>query len=235
MASSINLQAVITWVQTILRQQPLNVTNLEPGLTFANLVMQRVLGPPMRWRFNRGNVSWAISQAGGTDYAVTIPDLLWPEDYWLVNAGGTTQPVEGRVHLPKSASIDRPGEICPVYDDNEGNITMRCNTIPDAPYTAFMDYQRKAKLLTSFGSTFGPVPDEFSYIFQRLYLAMSGQLVGDPRAAAWSQEGVAALLGAQNGLTLQEIAIFLAQWDRLINSLQNNQGLQKIGIAGIAK
>jgi hypothetical protein len=235
MAVTINLQAVITWVQTILRQQPLNVTNMEPGLTFANLVLQRVLGPPMRWRFNRGNVSWAISQAGATDYAISIPDLLWPEVYWLVNAAGTVQPCEGRVVLPKSATVDRPTEISPVYDDNAGTITMRCNTIPDANYTAFMDYQRKAKLLTSYGSTFGPVPDEFSYIFQKLYLAIAAQLVGDPRAAAWSAEGVAALLGAQNGLTVQEIAIFLAEWDRLLNSLANSTGMQKFGIAGLAR
>jgi len=235
MAVSINLQAVITWVQTILRQQPLNVTNLEPGLTFANLVLQRLLGPPMRWRFNRSNASWPITQAGGTDYVVQIPTLLWPEVYWLVNGAGTVQPCEGRVVLPKSATVDRPTEISPVYDDNQGNITMRCNTVPDGSYTAFMDYQKKAQLLTSYGSTFGPVPDEFSYIFQKLYLAMAGQLVGDPRAGAWLAEGVAALLGAQTGLTVQEIAIFLAEWDRLINSLANNSGLQKLGIAGLAR
>ena len=235
MGVSINLQSVITWVQTILRQQPLNVTNLEPGLTFANLVLQRLLGPPMRWRFNRGNVGWAISQAGGTDYVVSIPTLLWPEAYWLVNAAGVVQPCEGRVVLPKSATVDRPTEISPVYDDNQGNITMRCNTIPDANYTAFMDYQQKAQLMTSYGSTFGPVPDEFSYIFQKLYLGIAGQLVGDLRAGIWSQEGTAALLGAQNGLSVQEIAIFLAEWDRLMNSLANTSGLQKLGIAGIAK
>lgn len=235
MAVTINLQSVITWISTILRQQPLNVTNLEPGLTFANLVLQRVLGPPMRWRFNRGNVSWAISQAAGTDYVVLINDLLWPEDYWLIDGTGTAQPVEGRVHLPKSASVDRPGEICPVYDDNAGNITMRCNKVPDGNYTAFMDYQRKAPLMTSYGSTFGPVPDEFSYIFQKLYLAIAGNLVADPRWPAWANEGIAALLGAQTGLTMQEIAIFLADWDRFINSLANSQALQKLGAAGLGR
>lgn len=235
MAVTINLQAVITWVQPLLRQQPLNVTNLEPGLTFGNLVLQRLLGPPMRWRFNRANASWAISQGGGTDYVVVISDLLWPEVYWLTDANGIVQPLQGKVVLPKSASIDRPGEVSPVYDDNAGNITFRFNKVPNANYTAFADYQRKAQLLTSYGSTFGPVPDEFSYIFQKMYLALAGQLVGDPRAPLWTQEGLASLFGAQTGLTVQEIAIFLGEWDRLINSLQNSAALQKLGAAGWAK
>jgi hypothetical protein len=235
MAVTVNLQQVITWVQTVLRQQPLNVTNMEPGLTFANLLLQRMLGPPMRWRFNRGNATWDISTGGGTDTVVSIPALLWPEVYWLVDDEGTVQPLEGSVALPKSATIDRPTLVAPQYDDNAGNITMRTNTVPDSDYTAFMDFQQKAPIMTSYGSTFGPVPDEFGYIFQRLYLAMGGQLIGDPRTLMWSQEGVAALLGAQTGLTMQEIAIFLSEWDRFMNTLANNQGLQKLGIAGLAK
>lgn len=235
MAVTINLQSVITWIQTVLRQQPLNVSNMEPGLTFANIILQRILGPPMRWRFNRNNVSWAISQAGGTDYSVAIATLLWPEVYWLVDVAGVVQPIEGRLALPKSATVDRPSQVAPQYDDNAGNITMRLNSVPDADYTAFMDFQQKATLLTSYGSTFGPVPDEFSYIFQKLYLGVAASLVGDPRAPQWSAEGVAALLGAQTGLTAQEIAIFLGEWDRFMNTVANSQGLQKLGIAGLAR
>lgn len=235
MAATINLQAVINFVCTLLKQQPLNVSNMEPGLTFANIILQRILGPPMRWRFNRSTVNWPVTQAGGTDYTIAIADLLWPEVYWLVDANNIVQPVQGRLCLPKSAAIDRPGEIAPQYDDNQGNITMRLNTVPDGAYTAFMDYQKKAPLMTSYGSTFSPVPDEFSYVFTKLYLAVAAQLVGDARAAGWSQEGVAALFGAQEGLTAQEMAIFLGQWDRMMMSLANSQGLQKLGVAGLAK
>lgn len=235
MAVTINLQSVVTWVQTILRQQPLNVTNMEPGLTLSNLVLQRAVGPPMRWRFNRGNVSWAISQGGGTDYVVSIPTLLWPEVYWLVDEDGIVQPCEGVLALPKSATVDRPSLVAPQYDDNAGNITMRMNSTPDGAYTAFMDFQQKAPLMTSYGSKFGPVPDEFSYIFQKMYLGLAAQLVGDPRAASFSAEGVAALLGAQTGLTAQETAIFLKEWDRLMMTLASSQSMQKIGAAGIAR
>jgi hypothetical protein len=235
MAVTVNLQQVITWIQTVLHQQPLNVSNMEPGLTFANLLLQRMLGPPMVWRFNRSNATWAISTAGGTDTSVAIATLLWPEVYWLVDSNGIVQPLEGAVALPKSATQDRPTLVAPQYDDNAGNITMRTNTVPDANYSAFMDFQKKAPIITSYGSTFGPVPDEFGYIFQRLYLAMAGQLIGDPRTQAWSQEGVAALLGAQTGLSVQAIAIFLGEWDRFMNTLANSQALQKLGAAGLAK
>ena len=181
MAVTINLQSVITWVQTILRQQPLNVTNMEPGLTFGNIILQRILGPPMRRRFNRNNVSWTISNAGGTDYSVAIATLLWPEVYWLVDGGGTVQPLEGKLALPKTATVDRPSQVAPQYDDNAGNITMRLIRYRTPITRHSWIFSRRQNSSRATGSTFGPVPDEFSYIFQKLYLSVAGQLVGDPR------------------------------------------------------
>ena len=67
MACTKTIQDSVNWVATILKQQPLNVSNWEPGLTFANLVLERVLGPPMKWRFNRGNLNFPITTAGGRD------------------------------------------------------------------------------------------------------------------------------------------------------------------------
>lgn len=245
MAVTLNLQNTINWAQPLIKQQPLNVSNMEPGLTCANMVLQRILGSPFIWRPNRGNASFTASNADGTDYVVVISDLgrIEPEGMWLVDSTGTIQPLEGAQCLPKSATVDRPRSISPQYDDNTGNITFRLNTIPDigtgdvpgGPYTVNMDYQRKAPLMTSFGSTFGPMPDEFSYIFNMLFLAFAGQLASDPRAFAWSSQGVAALLGAQKGLKAQEIAIFLGEWERAMQTMASSQGMEKLGQAGLAK
>jgi hypothetical protein len=238
MAVTLNLQNTITWTQTLIKQQPLNVTNMEPGLTCANMVLQRVLGAPFVWRFNRANTSFTALNADGTDYAVAIGDLGRIETQWLLDNTGTIQPLEGAICLPKSATVDRPRQLAPQYDDNAGNITFRLDVVPDlesGPYTVFIDYQRKAQLMTSYGSTFGPVPDEFSYVFNMLFLAFAGQLTGDARAFAWGSQGVAALIGAQKGLKAQEIAIFLGEWERAMQTMASAQGMEKLGQAALAK
>jgi hypothetical protein len=125
--------------------------------------------------------------------------------------------------------------MAPVYDDNAGNITFRFDAIPDASDTVFVDYQRKAPVATSFGSTWAPLPDEFGYIYNQLFLALAGNLVSDPRAPLWSQYGVAALLGAQTGLSAQAIAIFVGDWDRTMQTLARAQDTIKTGMAGLAK
>lgn len=238
MGVTLNTQNTINWATTIIKNQPLNISNWEPGLGFLNIVLQTMLGAPFVWRFNRKNVSFGISNAGGTDYVVVIADLGRIESMWLVNAAGNVQPLEGAVELPKTATVDQPTQMAPVYDDNAGNITFRFNSIPDTqggPYTVFIDYQAKAAQLTSYGNTFSPVPDEFAYVFNMLFLGLAGNLANDPRAQLWGTKGIAALLGAQKGLQAQEIAIFLGEWQRAMNTIASSQGLEKAGMAGLVR
>ena len=238
MAVTLNLQNTINWAQPLIKQQPLNVSNMEPGLTFGNMVLQRVLGPPFSWRFNRGSANFAIQNSGGSDYSVAILNLGWIEDEWLEDANGVYYPLEGAIALPRASTADRPRQIAPQFDDNAGNIVFRFNTIPDTeggPYRAFVDYQKKAPLIQSYGDTFAPIPDEFSYIFNMLFLAFAGQVASDPRAAYWGTQGVAALLGAQKGLKIQEIAIFLGEWDRAMQTTASAQGMEKLGQAALGR
>jgi len=235
MSCTKTIQDSVTWVSTILKQQPLNVSNWEPGLTFANLVLGRTLGPPMKWRFNRGNASFVINTAGGTDYVEAISDLGWIEKQWLVSASGQIFQLEGAQSLAKTTSSQRPRTMAPVYDDNAGNITFRFDAIPTAAEIVYLDYQRKAPVATSYGNTWAPLPDEYGYIYNQLFLALAGNLVSDPRAPMWSQMGVSALLGAQQGLTMQEIAIFVGEWDRLMQTLAKSQEMVKAGMSGLTK
>lgn len=235
MSCTKTIQDSATWISTILKQQPLNVSNWEPGLTYANLVLARVLGPPMRWRFNRGSMSFTISAGGGTDYVVTVGDLGWIEKMWLLDANGNIHQLEGAQALAKSTTSGRPRTVAAQYDDNAGNITFRVDWLPNAAYTVVIDYQKKAPVTSSFGNLWAPLPDEYAYVYNQLFLALAGNLVSDPRAPFWSQLGVSALLGAQQGLTMQEIAIFVGEWDRLMQTLAKSQDATKAGAAALTK
>lgn len=235
MATTRTVQDTITWASTILKGQNLYVNNMEPALTISNMVLERVLGPPMRWRYNRGNVNFGISVAGGTDYSVAISDLGWIEKQWLLAADGTIHALEGAEALAKTTNSYRPKTMAPVYDDNAGNITFRFDAVPNASDTVFVDYQRRAPLITSFGSGWGPIPDEYGYIYNKLFLAAAGNLTSDMRAPLWAQEGVSALLGAQQGLTAQAIAIFLGEWDRAMRTLAASQDMGKLGAGALGR
>ena len=235
MASGKTLQDTMTWVGTLIKGQPLTVTNMEPALTFGNLVLGRGLGPPMKWRFNRATINFPISAAGGTDYQVAVGNLGWIEEQWILDSAGVIHKLEGMQSLPKTTSSYRPGKMSPQYDDNAGNITFRFDAIPTANDTVYVDFQQKAPLMTSPGSTWAPIPDEYGYIYNKLYLALAAALVNDARAAQWSAEGVSALLGAQKGLTAQERAIFLMQWDREMQTLASSQDMGKLGTQALAR
>lgn len=219
----------IVFCTTIIKNQRLNVNGQEPGLTIGNIVLQRMIGPPCRWRFNRANFSIPINTAGGTDYQVSVPTLGFIEDQWLMDANDKVHELKGAVSLPKFSSKKRPTEVAPQYDDNAGNITFRFNSIPDQPYTAYFDFQQKAALITGWSNPWGNVPDEFSYIFNKGYLALAGLLVNDARFPIWEKDFAAGVLGAQDGLDEQAKAIFLGQWANDMRSVARSQAAGQAG------
>lgn len=212
MASTLNLYNAIAFVSPYIKAQRLNVNNMEPGLGMGNIILQRMLGRPCVWRFNRATLTINLSAAGGTDYAVALSNLGSIETQWITDANGKDWQLNGALSLAKVSASGRPTKMAPQYDDNAGNITFRFNRVPNANLTAYIDYQMKAQLLTSYASNFAPVPDEFAYIFYTLYLAWAGQLVNDARFPMWMKEGISMLLGAQGGLDEQSRAIFVGEW-----------------------
>ena len=232
MALTQNVMNSVVFAQTLIKGQRLNVNGQEPGLTMANLVLQRVLGPPAVWRQNRATLSIPITALGGTDYQVSVPRLGRIETQWLTDANGLVHELEGAVTLAKVSASKRPTKVAPVYDDNAGNVTFRFNAVPNAAYTAYFDYQQKAQLITSWASPWGVVPDECGYIYNMLFLGLAGQLVNDARFTIWIKEGVGAWLGAQDGLDEQAKAIFLGQWLSDTRSAARSQGAVQGGVAG---
>ncbi len=208
---SITVQDAVNYVKTLIKNQRLNISNYQPGLTSANITLQRILGPPFAYRFNRFNFSIPITAAGKTDYQVSLPTLGFMEEMWLEDSSGTIYAIEGRTDLRKSSSSQRPQLVAPVYDDNQGNITFRFDYVPDQNYTFFCDAQNKAPLLKGWSDVFGPVPDEFGYIYHKWFLSEAGLIVNDARFEIWRREAVAALLATQDGLDEQAKAIMFEQ------------------------
>lgn len=232
MATTLTIQNAVNFTSALIKQQRLNVNNMEPGLTMGNIILQRILGAPFIWRFNRATFSIPITKTGGTDYQVSLPNLGRIETQWLVDASANIMELGGAISLAKVTTMRRPTKVAPVYDDNTGNITFRFNAIPDENYTAYFDYQQKAPLLTSYASPWGPVADEFSYIYNMGFLAWAGMLVNDARFPVWMKEFVAALLGAQDGLDEQAKAIFLGDFLSAAKTMTRSQGSVQGGVAG---
>jgi hypothetical protein len=128
--------------------------------------------------------------------------------------------------------IGRPTAIAAQYDDDAGNITFRFNSVADQNYTAFIDYQKRMKLMGSPGSPWGVVPDRFSYVYHHGFLAMMSLLVNDSRFPIFEQYFLARLLGAQDGLTDQERDIFIGNWMHVSQTMARSQASVTGVVAG---
>lgn len=234
MASTLVLQNSISYVKPYLKNQPLQVSLEEPALTAANGVLGTILGPPMKWRFNRDEFNFPITSAN-TDYQISVPQLGFIETQWLTDVAGKAMPLGGAISLPVNGARGRPEKLAPQFDDNAGGITFRVDKTPDKNYTVYCDYQRKAPLMTSAASEWAPIPDEFNYIFNQGFLCLMSLLVNDSRFPIFEQYFISRLLGAQDGLTDQERNIFLGNWGNFVQTLARSQGAVNAGMAGRAK
>lgn len=232
MPSTQTVMNAVVFVQTLIKNQRLNVNGQEPGLTMSNIVLQRILGPPFVWRQNRANVTVPISAAAGTDYTVFLPKLGRIETQWLTDGDGKVHQLTGATSLAKVSASHRPTEVAPQYDDNLGNITLRFNSVPDKSYTAWFDYQQAPGLISSWANPWGVVPDECGYIYNLGLLSLAALLVNDGRLGIWERQFVGALLGAQDGLDEQAKAIFMSQWLSETRSAARSQGAVQGGVAG---
>jgi len=235
MAQLLNLQNSINFATPILKNQPLQVSNQEPALTAANMVLGTMLGAPCKWRFNRAEFTIPITAAGLTDYTISLASLGFLETQWLVDPTGKPHALSGAISLAIDGNVGRPTKLAVQFDDNLGDITFRVDKVPDQNYTVYGNFQQKAEPMTSAASNWGTVPDEFGYIFNWGFLCFMSLLVNDSRFPIFENYFIARLLGAQDGLTDQERNIFVANWMALAQTLSRSQGAVQAGVAGRGK
>lgn len=233
MAMTITLQNTVNWSLPYIKNQPLQISNMEPALTIGNMVLGLMIGPPMRWPFNRSSVAVNLIQ-GQQDTVVNLPTYGFLEGGTITDpAGGDTMPLQPRLYLQKGGKVQgRPTEIAAQYDDGNGNITFRTKEVPGKNYTAALEFQRKCTLLQSLGSVWGPVSDEFSFIYDWGYLTMAGLLVNDARAPIFEKYFIGKLLGTQDGIDDQTRNIFLDNWQMMRRTIQRSDNMTTQGAAG---
>ena len=223
MASWRNLQASVSWVLPHLRYQPFSISNMQPALDSGNVILQTMLGPPFKWPWNRAAIGFT-AQATVQDYKQAVGKFGFLESGVVIDPA-TSKPTE--ISIKNSLELDaegaRPAYVSPQLDDNAGNITFRLLPCPNVAYPVSLTMQQKAPIMTSLASTWWPIPDELSYIYDHGMLSLGSLLNNDPRFQVFNQRFVAHLLGRQGGLSDTERNIFLQNWLQVTSMMQASQ------------
>jgi hypothetical protein len=216
------IQNSINWSKAFVVQRPMTGVAAiagEPATTSANLIIQSILGAPFKWEWNRISLLNAITtQAGKTDYAVVMNDFGYLEKAVLYD--GSAQPpaqayweLETYKIIGTDGKQNRPLRIATLLDDNNGSITFRLFPAPDKIYKITLDYQ-KAPIFIAQGAdltttTWAPIPDKMSYLYQRGFLAQLQGMYNSQLYLAGMEMFFRQLVAAAEGLTEAEKAIFL--------------------------
>lgn len=235
MASINNIQGTMNWCASFLKFMPQNIGSNEPALTTANMVAQTIMGPPFCWRWNRNTATFTCNASTHTqDYTQAVSDFGFIEKAWVQLPSGTQDIKEMEVKTVLGLTIKqgRPMHIAAQNDDNAGNITFRVMDAPDVAYPATVVYQKKAQLMLSLASSWGPIPDEDSYIYNWGFLTVMGILTNDPRFPIWNQKFIGHLLGAQDGLDEMAKNLFLGTWMDVTKRMQREAEKVKAGVSG---
>src|SRR5258708_4609674 len=215
MSTTIKITDTLNWIAAFIVQRlTVGVGNIpnEPGITAANKVMQTMMAPPFRWSWNRVENSTIVCTPGVSDYVVALANWGWLEkaSTFIVTGTPPTIALEVAQVLEKETKQNQPQKIAPILDDNAGNITFRLLPAPDQAYTINLTYQKSAVFATTLGATtWTPIPDRYAFLYEQgllahLQLIYSSQLYGMNIEIFWRQ-----LVGAAEGLTETEKAIFL--------------------------
>jgi hypothetical protein len=164
-----------------------------------------------------------IVTATGAIFTVLInnPNISSGADTGTAVVGTTTEISETVTVLGTGSDRGAPNRISPQIDDNAGNITFRVIPSPDRVYTVEVIFQKRIpSLVSSTASTWAPIPDHYSYIYQWGFLALMLAYNSDPRWAQANQKFVSNLLGAAEGLSQEQKNIFQKAWLNTVTEQQ---------------
>lgn len=233
-----NIMSSALFAQPFIGYQPVNISNQEPALTAANLTKQTMLGPPFHWMWNR-NAFHVPAETGATsfqqDYLLPLPDYGFAEKIWLTDPTDKVIEITNIVSaLAMESIVKRPSSAALFTQDEDGNVTLRLNTIPDQAYMIDGLYQSAPTWMTSLAALWAPIPDHLAFIYDWGFLGFISLLVKDARAPIFLGKFASHLLGSQDGLTAQQRNIFLGNFLETMNQQGREQLATQQGAQGRA-
>jgi hypothetical protein len=193
----------------------------DPALSNADWVRQFILSPPFAWWWNRVEVPTIQTQAGVTDYVVSLPSFGWIEKAVLFypDNGNVAQELEVENNLAPETIPNLPLKIAAQLGDDAGNVTFRLSPAPDAVYNLSIITQKSAATFANLSDFWTPVPNYLSYVYNELFLYKALEYMNDPRSQEVYQVAMQSLISANMGLSDDQKSIFLG--DRLNKQRQS--------------
>jgi hypothetical protein len=193
MATTKTLQETVDWARTFTKLVPIvgigGFSN-EPALTICNSVIQEILSPPHKWKFNRAELTSFLTVDGTQDYAETVTDMSWLESCVIEDEDNTstspdlkpTRKIEAVQDLPKESFKDNPEKVC-ILKEATTTTTLRFWKVPSTVvWRAYVVYQKKPVIKTTLGDDWSPIPDDLAWVYQQGFLAMAYKMADDTRA-----------------------------------------------------
>lgn len=160
-SSTITVQETVNWAKAFPECNPVLGTSgftQQPGLTFANDAMQKILAQGMNWKWNRAYIPAFLTVALQQDYPTQITDVSWLETCRMIDINnstnnGNTAPkpmfaLETVRDLPLTATQANPFNICFVPNNQ----------------ATFGTWQPNYKVLCGYGQSMTPIQAIQSFV-----------------------------------------------------------------------
>jgi hypothetical protein len=86
---------------------------------------------------------------------------------------------------------------------------------PDKAYPVSITVQQKPPVMVGLDSTWAPIPDEYSRLYNWGFLSLMYLFSDDSRFQFANQKFIANLISTSEGLTETEVNIMLSQWQSI--------------------
>ena len=178
-----------------------------------------------------GTVTWANQgSVDSSGYLVALSSFGWLEKAVAIDQNGNAHELTIQLNMGQNGTQNQPFLISPVIDDGNGSILFRMQPPPDQAYKVYLTYQRSSPNFVALTDTWAPVPDYFSYLFNRGFLSLTYEYLSDERYGSATQMFVKFLVAANEGLSESQVNIFLAE---RMNSARQQQDV--VGTAQSAR
>lgn len=210
------LQSTINWALPYVEYSPLNAgTNNEPAISIASMIRNSMFSPPNTWSFNRVEDSTKSTIAGTQDYVYTNTDFGFLEKASLIDSTGAVieiKDVYNTAALSQGGDQQQPHAIAVILNNPGASFKIRFMGIPDQVYTIVLTYQKLPVQFANLSDGWAPIPDNYSDIYNNLFLGEAFAVTDEARSQLYRQRGVAAYIAKAEGLTDTQKNIFAQQW-----------------------